>query len=55
MLGQIGACLALGGSEENKRGGFWTPATLLGDQLPGLLEDHAGLSFKLLDSTPTAI
>jgi short subunit dehydrogenase-like uncharacterized protein len=55
MLGQIGACLALGGSEETKRGGFWTPATLFGDHLLGPLQKHAGLTFKLLDSSPAVL
>ncbi|MGO9461707.1 MAG: saccharopine dehydrogenase family protein [Rhodomicrobium sp.] len=54
MLGQIGACLALG-SGDKKGGGFWTPATILGDQLPRALQKHAGLSFELLDSSPSEI
>jgi short subunit dehydrogenase-like uncharacterized protein len=49
MLGQAGICLALG-SEENKQGGFWTPATLLGDSLVDALQAEAGLSFQLMDA-----
>ncbi len=49
MLGQVAACMARG-SRETKRGGFWTPATLLGDALIGALQAHAGLSFTLLGS-----
>jgi short subunit dehydrogenase-like uncharacterized protein len=49
MLGQVAACLAHGG-KVNKSGGFWTPATLLGDTLIDMLEQHAGLSFTLIDA-----
>lgn len=47
MLAQAAACLArdLPGTTP---GGFWTPATLMGDKLIGRLEAHAGLSFELL-------
>jgi short subunit dehydrogenase-like uncharacterized protein len=48
MLGQVAACLAHGG-RDNKKGGFWTPATLLGDPLIDALQKHAGLSFTLVD------
>jgi short subunit dehydrogenase-like uncharacterized protein len=48
MLGQVAACLAHGGND-NKKGGFWTPATLLGDPLIDALQKHAGLSFTLVD------
>jgi len=49
MLGQVAASLADGG-KINKTGGFWTPATLLGDTLVDALEQHAGLSFTLIDT-----
>jgi short subunit dehydrogenase-like uncharacterized protein len=29
-------------------GGFWTPATIMGDVLIERLKAHAGLSFELL-------
>jgi short subunit dehydrogenase-like uncharacterized protein len=54
MLGQVAACMAHG-SREAKRGGFWTPATLFGDALIGVLQEHAGLSFTLLGSIPTTL
>jgi short subunit dehydrogenase-like uncharacterized protein len=47
MLGQAAACLA---SDVPRRpGGFWTPATLLGDRLVERLRAHAGLTFEALD------
>jgi short subunit dehydrogenase-like uncharacterized protein len=49
ILGQVAASLADGG-KVNKTGGFWTPATLLGDALIDALEKHAGLSFTLVDA-----
>lgn len=49
MLVQAGLCLALS-SEENKQGGFWTPATLLGDGLVDALQAQAGLSFQLIEA-----
>jgi len=48
MLGQAAASLANG--KVNKTGGFWTPATLFGDTLIDALEQHAGLSFTLVDA-----
>ncbi len=36
-------------SKENKQGGFWTPATLLGDLLLDALQAQAGLSFQLME------
>jgi short subunit dehydrogenase-like uncharacterized protein len=48
MLGQVAACLAYT-DKDNKEGGFWTPATLLGDPLIDALQKHAGLSFTLVD------
>jgi short subunit dehydrogenase-like uncharacterized protein len=46
MLGQVAACLA---HRDKGEGGFWTPATLLGDTLIEALQKHAGLSFTLVD------
>lgn len=47
MLGEAAACLALDvpARDEPAPGGFWTPASLLGDQLVRRLVDHAGLTF----------
>lgn len=46
MLGEAVACLAL--DVPDAPGGFWTPATLLGDALQRRLERHAGLDFNIL-------
>ena len=31
-------------------GGFWTPATAMGDRLIEALVEHAGLTFEVLES-----
>lgn len=46
MLGEAVTCLAL--DVPDAPGGFWTPATLLGDALRQRLERHAGLSFDIM-------
>jgi short subunit dehydrogenase-like uncharacterized protein len=48
MLGEAVACLALDVSKAEAPGGFWTPATVLGDRLIKRLTTHAGLSFEVL-------
>lgn len=48
MLGEAVVCLAK--DVDSKAGGFWTPASLMGDQLMGRLQQHAGLRFELLES-----
>jgi short subunit dehydrogenase-like uncharacterized protein len=52
MLGQVAACLARA-EKDKTRGGFWTPATLLGSPLIDALVEHAGLSFELGDGGPS--
>jgi short subunit dehydrogenase-like uncharacterized protein len=47
MLGEAAACLALNVPETP--GGFWTPATIFGDQLIDRLTEFAGLTFEVLD------
>jgi short subunit dehydrogenase-like uncharacterized protein len=47
MLGQAAACLAE--DVADAPGGFWTPATLLGDRLVERLRAHAGVTFDLVD------
>ncbi len=49
MLGEAAACLALDvpAREPQPRGAFWTPASLLGDELVRRLTDHAGLTFEV--------
>ncbi len=46
MLSQAAACLAKDIPDEVP-GGFWTPATLMGDALIERLTAHAGLTFEL--------
>ncbi|KLI65055.1 saccharopine dehydrogenase family protein [Aurantiacibacter marinus] len=46
MLSQAAACLAQD-IPEDVAGGFWTPATLMGDGLVERLQNHAGLTFEL--------
>jgi short subunit dehydrogenase-like uncharacterized protein len=47
MLSQAAACLAKD-VPSSVPGGFWTPATILGDKLIERLEAHAGLRFEKL-------
>ena len=48
MLAQASLCLAFDVSQEQRGGGFWTPATAMGDQLIDRLSAHAGMSFSTL-------
>jgi saccharopine dehydrogenase (NAD+, L-glutamate forming) len=45
MLAQAGLSLAFDFTEEEKIGGFWTPATAMGDKLIDRLTLHAGMTF----------
>ena len=47
MLAQAGLCLAFDVSKQECSGGFWTPASSMGDKLIQRLCDHAGLTFEL--------
>ncbi len=47
MLSQAAACLAKD-VPDDVAGGFWTPATIMGDVLTERLQAHAGLTFELL-------
>lgn len=47
MLGEAVVCLA--NDAVGKAGGFWTPASLMGDALISRLQQHAGLTFDLLN------
>lgn len=49
MLAQSALCLAQDISHDEVGGGFWTPASAMGDKLLTRLEEHAGLSFELVD------
>jgi short subunit dehydrogenase-like uncharacterized protein len=48
MLGEAIACLAFDVPKAELPGGFWTPATALGDRLIERLQAHAGLRFEQL-------
>ena len=50
MLAQSALCLAQDISQEDVAGGFWTPATAMGDKLIQRLEEHAGLSFEIVNN-----
>ncbi len=50
MLAQSALCLAQDVSQDAVAGGFWTPATAMGDKLIQRLEEHAGLSFEVVDN-----
>lgn len=47
MLGEAVACLAFDVPKTQVPGGFWTPATALGDKLIERLQAHAGLTFDV--------
>ena len=47
LLAQAAACLARD-LPDTTPGGFWTPASLMGEKLIARLEAHAGLSFELV-------
>lgn len=48
MLGEAAACLAFDVPKDKLGGGFWTPATAMGDALVARLQQHAGLTFDVL-------
>ncbi|MGK0305081.1 MAG: short subunit dehydrogenase-like uncharacterized protein, partial [Gammaproteobacteria bacterium] len=49
MLGQAATCLVQDISKKNVSGGFWTPASIFGTKLITRLENHAGLTFELIE------
>jgi short subunit dehydrogenase-like uncharacterized protein len=49
ILGEAAVCLARDIAKNEVGGGFWTPATALGDSLLARLEQHAGLTFEVCD------
>jgi len=49
MLGEAATCLAFD-TPKNRDGGFWTPASLLGQSLLARLTSRAGLSFDVLET-----
>ena len=48
MLGEAAVCLARDVDKSKIGGGFWTPATAMGDALIERLVAHAGLTFEVL-------
>jgi len=50
MLGESAVCLLRDISKEDLSGGFWTPATAMGDALIERLSANAGLSFEIVSS-----
>ena len=50
MLAQSALCLAQDVNNDEVGGGFWTPATAMGDKLLTRLEQHAGLSFEVVEN-----
>lgn len=50
MLGQAAASLALDFKNEDKPGGFWTPATFFGNKLIERLKKDSGLTFEIVDN-----
>lgn len=51
ILGEAAVCLAKDIARSEVGGGFWTPATALGDSLLARLEQHAGLTFEICDQS----
>lgn len=47
MLGEAAICLAKDVAK-SKKGGFWTPSTLMGDKLIKRLTQNAGLTFEII-------
>ena len=47
MLGESAVCLAL--DTLDCGGGFWTPASAMGETLIGRLQANAGLDFSITD------
>ena len=48
MLAESAVCLLKDISKEEKKGGFWTPASAFGETLIARLEKHAGITFSIL-------
>jgi len=52
MLGEATVCLAMDFANKDGRGGFWTPASLMGGKLVERLTASAGLTFEVLETKP---
>lgn len=53
MLAQSALCLAQDISKDKVGGGFWTPASAMGDSLLTRLENNAGIRFEVVPSKQT--
>lgn len=51
MLGESALCLLKDIAPEELSGGFWTPATAMGQKLMGRLTSNAGMSFEVVDGS----
>lgn len=49
MLAQAALCLAQDISKDDVGGGFWTPASAMGNRLIERLQEHSGLSFEVVE------
>jgi len=49
MLVQAGLCMAFDITKNDLQGGFWTPATAMGDKLIKRLNQSAGMSFEAIN------
>ncbi len=49
MLAQSALCLVQDISHDDIGGGFWTPASAMGDKLITRLQEHSGLSFEVIN------
>lgn len=52
MLGQAAACLARDVDKGATRGGFWTPAAIMGDRLIERLTARSGINFETMPDLP---
>ncbi|WP_020406926.1 saccharopine dehydrogenase family protein [Hahella ganghwensis] len=50
MLGQAAVCLAKDVAKIDKKGGFWTPSTVMGDKLMKRLVANSGLIFDVIEN-----
>ncbi len=48
MIAETALCLARDVPKKAKGGGFWTPASALGEQLMKRLTKHAGITFEII-------
>lgn len=50
MLSEAAICILETAEKAEKQSGFWTPASLMGNNLIQRLTEHAGLTFEVVDS-----